>query len=680
MQRCLPLTPEACLALACLLLHLPSLQAQAAGDPPAGSDKTADGSPEDAPADTADTGGPPAGLAPHEIPLAAFFRTEQARNLQLSPEGTHISMLFPAPEGGDLLALADTDGGDIRAIRSPGPVRYADYAWISERYLVFHVGQVGEQMLGLGTVNIETGENRVLVGQGEAGIIDPLPDSKVAFIGYARINNQLGSLISRVEADSGVRSEFIYGPDGRLIDGYTDALDDVRLLSVWPPAGTAPSWYYRTTPVESWEPLDLPWGEAEPVGLHVDGERVFVVARPDPAERNALYAWKPGTPPGEAEKVYQHHQYDLDAKIHLASGDHRLLGVDLQGTTDQTAWLDPELAAAEASLRRATGARAGHITALARDARRLVYRVIDDRAPGTWYYFDREANTLRKIVEPAPWLKGLPLAPTRTFTVEREAGGELRGLMTTPAGYKSGETPLVLLFPEAVGEGPRWGWNPVAQWLASRGIAVMEIWIPGMAGAGVARPVDPADTFAAVGEALAWARRNQFSRPDRTVLMGRFFGAWQALQSLARHPDAAAGAIALAPFLEWAPFRDGPVYPGKTRQLKALATWYGPHLMESAAGFDLDVAPDAFTGKRLFFGRDLGGGDVHPPVTARWLDAVAGQEVDLTVYQPAETDGPLDLQRGIEAFLAAFLPVRHSADDLPVDDEEARAAAEADNE
>jgi dipeptidyl aminopeptidase/acylaminoacyl peptidase len=113
----------------------------------------------------------------------------------------------------------------------------------------------------------------------------------------------------------------------------------------------------------------------------------------------------------------------------------------------------------------------------------LVFYITDD-GPVYYYAYDRRSKTGTLLFSHQPKLEGLALAPKQPISYPARDGLFIRGYLTTPVGVPARNLPMVL----AVHGGPwardTWGYDDVAQWLANRGYAVLQVNFRGSTGYG----------------------------------------------------------------------------------------------------------------------------------------------------------------------------------------------------
>jgi dipeptidyl aminopeptidase/acylaminoacyl peptidase len=164
-----------------------------------------------------------------------------------------------------------------------------------------------------------------------------------------------------------------------------------------------------------------------------------------------------------------------------------------------------------------------------------------DRAPISFYLYDRKARKAQLLFRDHPQLEQYKLAEMRPFTLPARDGFHLVSYLTLPPGAAQKNLPLVV----AVHGGPwardEWGFDPVGQLLANRGYAVLQvnyrasiINVPYMNAAnGKIGTLTDDD----ITDVVKWAIAQGIADPKRIAITGASFGGYSTLRALTLHPD-----------------------------------------------------------------------------------------------------------------------------------------------
>jgi dipeptidyl aminopeptidase/acylaminoacyl peptidase len=172
-----------------------------------------------------------------------------------------------------------------------------------------------------------------------------------------------------------------------------------------------------------------------------------------------------------------------------------------------------------------------------------------DIGPASFHAYERAAKKLTKLYDARPELVGAPLARMQHTTLTSRDGLTLVTYVTLPVHAAEDHpfttnqrVPLVLLVHGGPQARDAWGYNPMHQWLANRGYAVMSVNYRASTGFGKA--------FIAVGDgqwgakmdddlvdAIEWAIARGIADPKRVCIMGGSYGGYATLWSMTANPD-----------------------------------------------------------------------------------------------------------------------------------------------
>src|SRR5690606_9757517 len=180
---------------------------------------------------------------------------------------------------------------------------------------------------------------------------------------------------------------------------------------------------------------------------------------------------------------------------------------------------------------------------ISRDGRYVLLVAYSDVDPGSFYLFDREEGKARFLLSARDWIKPEQMSPMRAFSFAARDGTPVHGFITVPRHGGGRNLPLVML-PHGGPHGIRdtWGFNPEAQFLASRGYAVLQVNFRGSGGYGNAFEKKGYRNWGTtmiddMTDAVEWAVAKGVADPNRICTYGASYGGYAALQSIVREPD-----------------------------------------------------------------------------------------------------------------------------------------------
>ncbi|TRW15281.1 S9 family peptidase [Glacieibacterium frigidum] len=229
--------------------------------------------------------------------------------------------------------------------------------------------------------------------------------------------------------------------------------------------------------------------------------------------------------------------YDL-ARVTVARGEARLLGVAVETTRPEIRWTDPDLATLQAEVDKSVGAgRHATVISMSRNQQRLIIHVGTPAEPGRYYAMDRGEGVMRPIGHVAMKFKK-PLHPVRTVRYTARDGVSISAVVTEPVG-KPARAPLIVMPHGGPFARDTEGWDWWAQFLADRGYVVIQPNYRGSSGFGTA--------FTQLGEgqwglamqddlddAVAWAGREGVADAARACIVGASYGGYAAMRAAQR--------------------------------------------------------------------------------------------------------------------------------------------------
>lgn len=177
------------------------------------------------------------------------------------------------------------------------------------------------------------------------------------------------------------------------------------------------------------------------------------------------------------------------------------------------------------------------------DGQRLLFSVKSDRDPGIYYLYDKKTAQADLLFSNMEKIDPSQMAERRPFTFTARDGVQIAGYITLPANPGKARLPMVLL-PHGgpIGIADEWYFDTDAQFLASRGYAVLQVNFRGSGGRG--------KQFESSGykewggkmmddliDGVQWATARSDIDGGRVCVYGASFGAYSALMLPTRAPS-----------------------------------------------------------------------------------------------------------------------------------------------
>jgi dipeptidyl aminopeptidase/acylaminoacyl peptidase len=177
------------------------------------------------------------------------------------------------------------------------------------------------------------------------------------------------------------------------------------------------------------------------------------------------------------------------------------------------------------------------------DGQKLLFSVASDRDPGSYYLFDKRTGKADLLLSNMPLIDPDAMAERKAVSFNARDGLALTGYLTLPKNAANKKLPMILL-PHGGPFGPAddWYFDTDAQFLASRGYAVLQVNYRGSGGRGIAfREAGYRGWGGKLLEDLADGVKWAALRPDidggRVCVFGGSYGAYAALMLPAREPS-----------------------------------------------------------------------------------------------------------------------------------------------
>ncbi len=107
-----------------------------------------------------------------------------------------------------------------------------------------------------------------------------------------------------------------------------------------------------------------------------------------------------------------------------------------------------------------------------------------DRTQGAYYFYDMKTKDFRKLADLTPWLPEEKLAPMKPVQYTARDGLTIHGYLTLPAGSDGRNLPVVINPHGGPWARDTWGYDSETQFLANRGLAVLQMNFRGSTGYG----------------------------------------------------------------------------------------------------------------------------------------------------------------------------------------------------
>jgi dipeptidyl aminopeptidase/acylaminoacyl peptidase len=166
-----------------------------------------------------------------------------------------------------------------------------------------------------------------------------------------------------------------------------------------------------------------------------------------------------------------------------------------------------------------------------------------DGLPASFYLFDRKAGKLEWLADASPWIDPKKMSPMEPIRYKARDGLEIPAYLTVPKSSKGKNLPMVVMVHGGPWvSGDEWHFNPEAQFLASRGYAVLQ---PNFRGTTRYGWKHFSSSFKQWGltmqdditDGVQWAIDQGVADPKRICIYGASYGGYATMMGLAKTPD-----------------------------------------------------------------------------------------------------------------------------------------------
>jgi dipeptidyl aminopeptidase/acylaminoacyl peptidase len=294
----------------------------------------------------------------------------------------------------------------------------------------------------------------------------------------------------------------------------------------------------------AWQELDvIGHGDAvttQPLGFSRDGATLWMVDSRG-RDTSALMAVRLGEDgPVAREVVFQSAVSDVAGTISDPDTDSPQ-AVATDRLRREWHFLDESLRADFEALAQVSSGQIS-LTARTHDNRTWVVAFMHDDGPIRYWLWDRDAQEGRFLFSHRSELESVSLSKMQTLEIPTRDGLSMPSYLTLPRRGDGTGLPLVLLVHGGPWARDHWGYNPMHQWLADRGYAVLSPNFRGSTGFGKAYlNAGNRQWYRAMQDdlvdAVQWAIAQGIADPDRVAIMGGSYGGYATLAGMTRDAE-----------------------------------------------------------------------------------------------------------------------------------------------
>lgn len=487
---------------------------------------------------------------PELIPRTVLFGNPEKVAPKISPDGEKLA--YVAPLDGVLNVWVKTIGtDDDRAVTSDEGRGIFRYSWAEDSGHIMYLKDAdGDENWLLYTVDLATGDVRNLTPYEDVQVRIVDRSKRLPGIVLISMNKRDARLhdVYRLDVASAGLTMVAENP-GDIAEWVADYDLKVRGALVSTPDGGT-DLLIRKSEGSKWR-KKVSWGPDDalasyPLGFSKDGNHIYLV---DSRGANAGRLVEMGIDSGETEVLAEDQQYDID-NVMINPDTYEVEAVSFVRARTEWLVLDPSVKEDFEAIRELDH---GDFAVYDRDNADDTWLVgfVKDNGPVSYYSFDRNGTTGTFLFDHHSELNDYTLASMEPISLTARDGLAIHGYITYPPGAVRSNLPVVLVVHGGPWARDYWGYNSLAQWLANRGYACLQVNFRGSTGYG--------KEFLNAGDrewggkahddlidAVNWAVHQGIADPERIAIFGGSYGGYAALVGATFTPDVFSCAVAFA--------------------------------------------------------------------------------------------------------------------------------------
>jgi acetyl esterase/lipase len=522
--------------------------------------------------------------ADQPIPAADFFRPALLQEPKLSPSGTRIAAIVTASADNHLLLVYDVKTTRYNILGERGDTDVYDVQWLNDSRLVY--GLSTQKLFGIGLFAADASDitdsypllqycGTSVIAIPRADRLSPLVWNRVDEIrrpngdmGAATINSAVLSkergvnLLTAVDYDAVIQPA-LENNDLHIEDHYPIPPNGDTLQYIADKDGNLAFAVTSRGGILSLERLeDRTWVKCP---INMNDWTVFGSGN-KPGELLVRPPHRKGTPgplelldsatgmPGAV--LVDDKGYEFDGTVYRDPVSGVIIGATANREGPHTIWFTEAYQKLQATLNHSFPGLVVRIIGSNQAQDFFLVVTYSDRQPAIYNWVDFRKHATGRFKESAPWIDARRMQPESIIRFKTRDGGLLDAYLTLPAGTsRDHPAPLVVIPHGGPWARDYWGFDPEAQFLASRGYAVLKPNYRASPGYTWMFPVNDQWDFVKMSLDVTDATRAMIASglvdPARVAIMGGSFGGYLALKGVVDEPTLYRCAVAISGVYDW---------------------------------------------------------------------------------------------------------------------------------
>lgn len=479
---------------------------------------------------------------PPLIPRETLFGNPDRAAVQISPDGKNIAYLRPddknvlqvwvRPLGQNALGERAVTQDPKRGIRQ--------YFWAKDgKHLLYLQDTAGDENFHLYATNLETKTTRDLTPFPGVKVSGVDMDEKVPDQILVGLNKRNKALFDqhRITISTGEESLDTENP-GNVLGWVSDSDFQVRAALAMQPDGSQ-TLLVRKNKAEPWEKIKT-WPSEEqgaPVGFGKDANTLYLISNDN---ANAARLVKLDLATMKEEVIAEDKEYDVSNAM-IDEKTRKPLAVAFNKAKTEWKVLDDSVKADFEALAKV---RRGEIVInnMTADQNTWLVAFTTDDGPTAYFAYYRKTKSAEFLFVNNAKLEKVSLARMEPIEYKAKDGLTIHGYLTKPVGVEAKNLPTVLYVHGGPWARDSWGFNPVIQFLANRGYAVLQVNYRGSTGYGKAFLNAGNREWAGkmhqdLIDGVDWLVKSGISDPKKIAIAGGSYGGYATLVGLTFTPE-----------------------------------------------------------------------------------------------------------------------------------------------
>ena len=482
---------------------------------------------------------------PDLLPMEDFFKNITSAGYSLSPDGTHLAFA-KSWERRMNVYVREISTGTERRITSATERDIAGFFWKGNDKIVYVQDFGGDENFHIYIADIKGSEAKDLTPfeKVKAYVLDDLEEDPNHMLIEMNKRDPEVFDVFRCDINTGELVKVAENP-GNITGWMTD--HDGKLRAAILTDGVNESLLYRKTESDDFKVLITTNFKETfvPILFSYDNKFMYVASNLS-RDKTAIYTFDPEKNE-TLDLIFSHDEVDAGSLLHSKK---RKVITAATYTTDKRHYkfFDSDRENLQKTLDSFFPDYEAVVVDMDDDERKAIVRTYSDKTRGTYYLLDRKDNSISKLTDLSPWLKEDQMASMTAIKYKSRDGLTINGYLTVPTGIEAKNLPLVVIPHGGPSARDTWGFDSEAQFLANRGLAVLQVNFRGSTGYGKEFHQAGFKQWGRkmqddVTDGVLWAVEQGIADKNRLAIYGGSYGGYSALAGATFTPDLYACAV-----------------------------------------------------------------------------------------------------------------------------------------